>query len=174
LIAGGIIFGTTKTDLSSTEVINIDNSASACNSLVDFPSVVSLGVGFVVNKKYPLVCDPVTSNCYSYEKGVWTPQSPLQKKRIYSAFAYTKDLSLYVSGGTLDFDNALNTMDYSTSGVWSSVSSTIPVPIKRHCMERLNSMLLVVGGVTGISQSHRRGTIWCKISMFIFGLIFFP
>ena len=112
------------------------------------------GIGYFRNNEFPWICggldcksDLATSNCYFYRKGVWTLNSFMHSKRAYSGYATTQEAkALYVSGGN-DTD-MLDSMEYSTPGGWSLVSSKMPVTIVRHCMERVNSKLIVVGGVT--------------------------
>ena len=57
--------------LSSTEVFNVGNSASTCNSFPDFPPGVTSGIGYYGYKNYLSVCQPSTGNCYSYQQGRW-------------------------------------------------------------------------------------------------------
>jgi hypothetical protein len=165
LVVGGTnyfklsLFGFTLTipiTLTTAEVINLANSASTCKNFPDFPSAVTSGIGYYGYGNYLSVCQPSTGTCYAIRQGGWAQQSSMKEKRFYSGFAISKDLrSLYVSGGSSDGSSASNTMEYSSSGVWYYVSTTIPVPIKHHCMVRLNSTLILVGGLTGFnSQSE--------------------
>ena len=86
-----------------TEVIDITDETKKCNNLGDFPVIVKMATGGLVDGK-PIVCggqDATTfkQECYSFEDNAWKLLTSLTEPRSQAGSTVLKGDHLWITGG---------------------------------------------------------------------------
>jgi len=73
-------------NINNVEIIDLASSSTVCQPVQNYPLAIRGVSGGLVDNQTPLVCgglDPVTANCYTYQKPNWVPAASMTTARFH-------------------------------------------------------------------------------------------
>ena len=151
LVAGGV--NSVDVSLNDVEIIDLESSATTCQSFSSFPITMHSGIGSLGFSEQPYVCGGHSRVCFSYRDRSWVPENNLPEVLGHSAFCpspfINENNKLFVTGGYTP-DEWTNSSMVLTSDGWETLTPSLPVIVYDHCSVLLNSTtVMVIGGHQG-------------------------
>ncbi len=148
LVAGGL--NSTGVSFDDVEIIDLESSATICQSFTSLPNVTHSGIGGLGFGEEPFVCGGHDRVCFHYRDESWIPESNLPEVQGHSAFCPSpftnENYKLFVTGGYSQSEWLNSTLVLTPDG-WETLPLSLPVTIYDHCSLLLNSTtVMVIGG----------------------------
>ena len=150
--------GFPKSTSVKSEIINIKQKDSFCNDFPDSPIQNQDAISGGVSNNLPIICggDGGQQKCYSLASDGQEEEVLMGYERINSASTFSAG-NLFISGGS-PLSQTANTSS-NTFEVCNESGACLPgnltFNIKDHCMVTMPEGPLIIGGLTGESESGR-------------------
>ena len=133
--------------LSSTEVLDLEDSTSTCQPLVDFVYPVYRAVGGLVFNGIPMLCNGInheigSGNCYTLNHNSLKISADL---RLYGASVMVND-SIWITGGSANGSELTTSILVNPNGE-TKQGPDLPIAVRDHCMVGINdNEYFLIGG----------------------------
>jgi hypothetical protein len=150
--------GRIKERTDTFEIVDLDSASTTCSNLPNFPQELQGSFGGIGFHDQPIICGGTDSNwtfsnkCFSLEGNKWTPSPSLNIARVWAAASPSpypsKSQKLFVTGGTDETRDGLNTTEVLTEQGWKTLEQKLPALIEDHCSVLVNATtVLIIGGM---------------------------